>query len=68
MNLDAIRKDFQAASEQIEQALYEHREHALTCYDHDAGWCCVCSTHEIMIPWRKHVAQAVMLAATRAQQ
>lgn len=47
-------------------ALYEHREGALTCYDHDTGWCCVCGTHEILVPWREHAARAVIRATDRA--
>jgi hypothetical protein len=44
------------------RALREHRQGALTCYDHDAGWCCECGTHEIMVTWQEHAARAVIRA------
>ena len=50
--------------EQIEAALYDHREDALTCYDHpptvDApSWCCVCGEHGLTVSWRAHVAEVI---------
>jgi hypothetical protein len=54
--------------ERVEQALYDHRQNGLTCYDHDTGWCCPCGTHEILVPWRTHAARAVLRAAAREDQ
>jgi len=44
------------------EVLYDHREDALTCYDHDAGWCCVCGEHDIDATWRDHMAAALAAA------
>jgi len=46
--------------EAVAKVLGEHRQGALTCYDHNTGWCCECGTHEILIPWREHAAHAVI--------
>lgn len=48
----------------VEQALYDHREGMLSCYDHipSSGhyvWCCVCGEHEITGAWREHMASAI---------
>lgn len=46
---------------EVEQALYDHREGALTCYDHPPSptrrsWCCACGEHALTVSWRAHVA------------
>jgi len=43
------------------EVLHDHREHAL-CYDHEAGWCCICGEHDIDTNWRDHVAAALTAA------
>lgn len=48
----------------VATVLYIHREGALDCYDHLAEpdhrvWCCGCGEHEILMPWRDHVAHAI---------
>lgn len=50
----------EADVKQAADTLQRHRKGALTCYDHDTGWCCECGTHEILIPWREHAARAVL--------
>lgn len=40
----------------LERLLYDHREDALTCYDHD-GYCCVCGRHNLQVTWRQHLAK-----------
>jgi len=50
------------AVEAAAKAAQEHREGALTCYDHDTGWCCECGAHEIIVPWHEHAARAVIRA------
>ena len=49
---------------QLMAVLYDHREDALTCYDHPPTpdhpvWCCVCGAHELTISHRAHVAAAI---------
>lgn len=51
----------------LERLLYEHREGALTCYDHPSEpgrrvWCCACGAHDLTVPWRRHIAEQVALA------
>lgn len=46
----------------VTDTLRKHRQDALTCYDHDTGWCCECGTHEILVPWREHTARAIVAA------
>lgn len=43
--------------------LYDHREDALTCYDHPEAYCCVCGEHEVG-GYRAHLA--TILAALTA--
>lgn len=43
----------------VAAVLSDHREDALTCYDHMDGWCCVCGEHEVQVSWRLHVADAL---------
>lgn len=55
----------------VREALYDHREGALTCYDHlptpdRALWCCVCGEHEIGTTWRWHVARQIVAALSDA--
>jgi hypothetical protein len=54
-----------ATVERAAHVLYEHREDALTCYDHDNGWCCICGEHDIGIPWFEHAVRAVLESAVR---
>lgn len=54
-----------ATVERAAHVLYDHREDALTCYDHDNGWCCICGEHEIDAPWFEHAARAVLAAAVK---
>lgn len=54
-------------------ALYEHREDGLTCYDHaptstEKVWCCVCGEHSITMSHRQHMARAVLAAAVKEEQ
>jgi hypothetical protein len=56
-----------ATVERAGNALYDHREDALVCYDHDNGWCCVCGDHEIDAPWFEHAARAMLAAATQEE-
>lgn len=44
-------------SDATEALLHEHREGALTCYDH-AGYCCVCGEHDTP-SFRKHLAAVI---------
>ncbi len=51
-------------------ALYEHREDGLTCYDHaptstEKVWCCACGEHSITMSHRQHMARAVLAAAVK---
>lgn len=48
----------------LERLLYEHREGALTCYDHPPtpdhpAWCCVCGAHDLTVSWRRHMAEQI---------
>jgi hypothetical protein len=58
----------------VEGALYDHRQGALTCYDHPPtpdhpAWCCVCGAHGLMVSWRAHVAGVLreQIAAAQAE-
>ena len=44
--------------ETLAALLYEHREDALTCYDHPESYCCVCGEHEVG-GYRGHLAAAL---------
>lgn len=62
-----------AAVGRVMNALYDHRERGLTCYDHIAtsdakAWCCVCGEHEITMSHRQHMARAVLAAAVKERQ
>jgi len=52
----------EAGDKLVADTLHAHRQGALTCYDHDTGWCCVCGTHEIRVTWFEHAARAVTKA------
>lgn len=50
------------AAERIAALLYDHREDALTCYDH-GGYCCVCGVHD-MAGYRWHLAEVIAADAS----
>lgn len=52
---------------EVEVLLYEHREDALTCYDH-IGYCCICGAHNLL-GYRTHLAEilAALTAKARAE-
>lgn len=39
----------------FKRLLYEHREDALTCYDHDGFYCCTCGEH-MALGYQEHLA------------
>lgn len=49
-------------------AILDHDEESLTCYDHD-GTCCPCGTHDMgRAEWQVHRARAALLAAQEARR
>jgi hypothetical protein len=47
-----------APEDALERLQYDHRENALTCYDHPEAYCCVCGAHEVG-SHRAHLAQVI---------
>lgn len=51
----------------VETVLHDHRPSDPACPEHppmlgESRWCCRCGAHHIDVPWRRHVAAAIVHA------